>query len=95
MNRSAALQQWGGDQSMEWRSLPEDAGLSSPVQWVGRENGEDVAWVIEWCHWGDQRHRWTVATPHGSAYGLRHTLQEAQWSAEQVLLVYRTPGRSY
>ena len=75
---------------MEWRSLPETAQLCPPTQWVGRQDEEDVAWVIEWCHWGDLRHRWMVATPHGTAFGLRQTLTEAQQSAENVWRVYGT-----
>ncbi len=77
---------------MEWRPLPENARLGSPVQWIGRESDEDVAWIIEWSHWGDQRHKWAVATPHSTAFGLRPTLEEAQRSAEQVLLAYGGSG---
>jgi hypothetical protein len=62
-----------GGLSVEWRSLPEDASFCSPIQWVGRCGGEDVAWIIEWSHWGDRLHRWSVATEH---------------SAEQVLQAY-------
>jgi hypothetical protein len=75
---------------MEWRPLPESTTLCSPVQWVGRDGGEDVAWIIEWRHWGDGGHRWMVATPHGTAFGLRPTLEEAQRSVESVLRVYNT-----
>jgi hypothetical protein len=73
---------------VEWRSLPEDASFCSPVQWVGRCGGEDVAWIIEWSHWGDRLHRWSVATEHRTAFGLRPSLEEAQQSAEQVLHAY-------
>jgi hypothetical protein len=62
------------------------------VQWVGREGGEDVAWISEWRRGGDQAHQWQVATPHGRASGLSPTLQEAQRSAEAVLCVYVAPA---
>lgn len=73
---------------MDWRPLPENVELCPPAQWVGREDGEDVAWVTEWRQWGDHGHRWLVATPYGTATGLRPTLAEAQSSAESVLRAY-------
>ena len=73
---------------MDWRPLPDTAAPVAPVQWVGREAGEDVAWIVEWRRWGDPGHQWQVATPYGTAFGRRRTLQEAQRSADNVLRLY-------
>jgi hypothetical protein len=71
--------------SMRWRPLPANPGLTNPVQWVGCEQGEDVAWVTQGRRWGEPDYRWTAATRYGTASGWRGTLKEAQQSAEAVL----------
>jgi hypothetical protein len=70
---------------MEWRPLPDTAALADPVQWVGREQGEDVAWITQGRRRGEAGHRWTVATPHGTAAGVCETLERAQRLSESVL----------
>ena len=70
---------------MQWRPLPADGLLSRPVQWVGHENGEDVAWITQGRRWGEPGYRWLVATPHGSAFGRCPALQGAQRLAEAIL----------
>jgi hypothetical protein len=79
---------------MEWCPLPETARPYPPTQWVGCENGEDVAWITEWRHWGDLRLRWMVTTPNGTAFGLRQTFDEARRSAEGVWHLYGAPATS-
>jgi hypothetical protein len=78
----------GETRFMKWRPLPETAEPLASAHWVGREGGEDVAWIVE-LRRGDQAHKWQVTTPHGIASGLSPTLQAAQQSAEAVLRVYR------
>lgn len=73
---------------MEWRPQPETAEPFTAVQWIGREDGEDVAWIAAWRSWCDQDRQWQVATRYGTASGQRRTLQEAQRSAEDVVRVY-------
>ena len=76
---------------MDWRPLPPPSVVTRPIQWVGHENGEDVAWITEGGrHWGEAGHRWTVATRHGTAFGWRRTLEDAIRTAEQVLHEHST-----
>src|SRR4051794_29497615 len=91
---SRRRRQEGKTGRMEWRPLPGVGELFPPVQWVGREGGEDVAWVTERGRWGDPGHgyRWQVATPYGAAFGVRRTPQDARRSAEDVLRVYGAPS---
>jgi hypothetical protein len=79
----AAPQQRGGE-LVEWHPLPEAAAPPAPVRWIGREGGEEVAWISEWRHWAGGGCRWQVATPHGRAAGLCQTLPEAQRLIEEV-----------
>lgn len=76
---------------MDWRSLPDDATASEPVQWIGREQDEDVAWITQSHRWGQAGHRWMVATPHGTAAGACGTLERAQQLSESILREHSPP----
>jgi hypothetical protein len=69
---------------MDWRPLPEASTTTDPVQWVGRDQGEDVAWITKGRRWGETGHRWTVATPHGTAAGACVTPERAQQLSEST-----------
>jgi hypothetical protein len=77
---------------MDWRPLPDTATSADPVQWVGRERGEDVAWITKGRRWGEAGHRWTVATPHCTAAGACGTLERAQRLSESVLREHGPSG---
>jgi hypothetical protein len=70
---------------MLWRPLPPRPVSEAPVQWVGYQDGQEIAWITEGRRWGERGHRWLVATRHGTAAGCRSTLEDAQRRAEAVL----------
>lgn len=77
---------------MRWYPLPPPTVSNKPVQWVGYEDGQEVAWITQGKLWGEPGHGWQVATPHGTAAGYRDTLEAAQRSVEAVLREHK-PAR--
>ncbi|MFO1073891.1 MAG: hypothetical protein U1E17_14690 [Geminicoccaceae bacterium] len=78
---------------MEWCPLPRPPIAMQPVQWVGYEDGQEIAWITQGRLWGEPGHSWLVATPHGTAAGCRSTLEAAQRSVEAVLREHKTKRR--